>query len=267
MAMKAIKPFHTLLLMVGIVLLAQCCKTDDEPTPPCDDPTNPECPNYDPCYGQSPVTAEFNIYDDIFVSGPFAGTWYQDSVLYAGNVKLTATEDSAYYKWYLGLEEVEGYGDSVVIRQITNLEPGTYDASLVVEKAPNLACFPNDARRDSVYKTFTIVDKCDLLVINKFKGVFDAAPDDSLTIEFLYVDPNSKEPDCTSYYLGGINLGGQGDTALTGNLMGVVNRYVKWTENMYTRPLGDFEVFRDNTCRGEYKFRGENYVFNGKLVE
>lgn len=71
---------------VGLILGVAACDTDDDNS--CCDPTNPECPNYDPCYGQSPVTAEFNIYDEIFVSGPFAGNWYQDSVLYAGNVNL-----------------------------------------------------------------------------------------------------------------------------------------------------------------------------------
>lgn len=262
------KYFPTLLLIAGVLLMVQCCKPDpDPPTPPeCTDPANPDCPNYDPCYGESPVTAGFRIFDDIFTGGPYAGTWYEDSVLHGGNIKFEALEDSAYYKWYLGQDVIEGYGDSVVTKGINNLNPGTYSAALVVEKAPNQICFPDDNGRDSIYKTFTIVDRCDLLVINKFKGVFESSPDDSLTIEFLYIDPNTYEPDCNSTELGGINLQGQGDTIRTGNLMGLVNRYIRWTANEYAQPVGDFEIFPDNTCHGAYRLRGEDYVFNGKLL-
>lgn len=257
-----------ILLSVCFTAFLSSCEPDDDvpPPPACTDQTNPDCPNYDPCFGENPVTAEFKIYDDVFVGGPFAGTWYEDSVLYAGNIKFEAIEDSAYYKWYLGQEVIEGYGDSIVTKGINSLGPGTYDAALVVEKSPNLMCFPADNGRDSIYKTFTIVDRCDLLVINKFKGVFETAPEDSLIIEFLYINPNTKEPDCESFDLGGINLQGQGDTTWTGNYMGMVNRYIKWTELQYTQPVGNFEVFPDNTCHAVYELRDVNYVFNGKLL-
>ena len=256
-------------LVLSLIIFTISCKPDKEypePPVPCTDPENPECPNYDPCFGEVPVTAQFRMYDDIFTFGPNADTWYEDSILKGGSIKFQAIEDSAYYKWYLGQEVVEGYTDSVLTRGINSLQPGTYDAALVVEKNPNLACLPSDDGRDSVYQTFTIVHKCDLLVINKFKGVFASNPQDSVIIEFLYVNPNTKEPDCDSYYLGGINLNGEGDTTLTGNLMGLVNRYIKWIENEFTRPMGEFEVFTDNTCRGEYRLRGEDYVFTGKLL-
>ncbi len=258
--------FPTLLLIAGVLLMVQCCKPDPEPpTPPeCTDPANPDCPNYDPCYGESPVTAEFKIFDDLFVFGPNADTWYEDSVLYVGNIKFEALEDSAYYKWYLGQDVVEGYGDSVVTKGINNLDPGTYDAALVVEKTPNIMCFSDDNGRDSIYKTFTIVDRCDLLVINKFKGVFESAPEDSVVIEFLFLDLNYYQKDCTSTDLGGINLGGESDTLYIGG--GIVNRYIKWTQLAYTQPVGDFEVFPDNTCHAEYELRDENYIFNGKLL-
>lgn len=266
--MKTNKLFQTVLLMVGLMLLAQCCKPDPDPPtpPPCTDQTNPDCPNYDPCYGEHPVTADFKMYDDIFTGGPFAGTWYEDSVLFKGNIKFEAFEDSAYYKWYLGQEVLEGYGDSIVTKGISNLDPGTYDAALVVEKAPNLMCFPDDDGRDSIYKTFTIVDRCDLLVINKYKGVFNSAPEDSLVIEFYFMNPNTKEPDCDSYELGGINLKGENDTTFISNQIGIVNHYMEFAGAVYTSPQGFFEVFPDNTCHAEYLLRGENYVFNGKLV-
>jgi hypothetical protein len=266
--MKSIH-LNKVLVIASLIILAGCKPDDDNMPPPCDDPANSECPNYDPCFGKEPVTADFKIFDDIFQSGSFVGTYYQDSVLYNGNIKFEAVEDSAYYKWYLGQEIVEGVEDSVVIKGINNLSSGTYTAALVVDKEPDTLCFPMDTGRDSTFRTFTIVDKCDLLVLNKFRGVFETAPatapSDSVTIEFLYVDVATKEPDCESFYLGGVNLRGLGDTSLTGDSMGMLNSYIEWKRYEYIQPLGSFEVFADSSCRAEYLIWDDNYVFNGKI--
>src|SRR5690554_4176784 len=104
--MKANKLIQHLLLMGAVLLLVQCCKPDDEPTPPCDDPANPDCPNYDPCIMESPVTAEFKIYDDVFSGGPNADKWFEDDKIYRGRIKFAAVEDSAHYTWYLGAETI-----------------------------------------------------------------------------------------------------------------------------------------------------------------
>ena len=34
---------------------------DDGSCTYCSEPTNPQCPNYDPCYGATPVTAQFDV--------------------------------------------------------------------------------------------------------------------------------------------------------------------------------------------------------------
>ena len=46
------KKFYYLLILA---LLWAGCKEDDEEE--CFDPTNPECSNYDPCYGNEPTAA------------------------------------------------------------------------------------------------------------------------------------------------------------------------------------------------------------------
>jgi hypothetical protein len=103
------------------------------------------------------------------------------------------------------------------------------------------------------------------MVINKFKGVFDFAPEDSTIIELYWMDPQTREPDCESFIMGTINFEGMGDTTLvTGS--GVCNRYIHFDNNEFTYPVGDFEVFPDNTLRAAYLKRGQNYVFNGKLL-
>ncbi len=255
------------LFILCVIFSIACSKNDDSPECPCSDPSDPECPNYDPCFGKSPVTADFNIFDDVFFFGPHAGGYFQDSYLYSGSFKMEAIEKNAHYTWYLGTEVVTGFGDSVVTRGISSLEPGMYSAALVVEKAPDTLCFPMDLGRDSIYKTFTIVDKCDLLILNKFQGVFETAPNDSMTIEFMYLDPNTKEPDCQEFDLGGVNLRGLGDTTITGNLMAVGHRFIEWRQNDFTKPVGNFTIFPDSSCFAEYELRGESYSFNGRKTE
>ena len=52
--MKNIKILIFSLGFLGLLAL-QSCKEEC----PCDDPTNPNCDNYDPCYGKKPITADF----------------------------------------------------------------------------------------------------------------------------------------------------------------------------------------------------------------
>jgi hypothetical protein len=55
--------FGALSLVLGLVVLAGSCGKDDEL---CPDPTQPECPDYDPCYLVSSADAAFIIYDSIY---------------------------------------------------------------------------------------------------------------------------------------------------------------------------------------------------------
>ena len=270
--MKANKGIKTLLLMGAVVLLAQCCKPDDEPTPPCDDPANPDCPNYDPCIMESPVTAEFKIYDDVFSGGPNADKWFEDDKIYRGRIKFEAVEDSAQYTWYLGAETIMGTEFKEVIKNTGDLPPGTYTAALVVDKEPNAFCFPNDDGRDSIFKTFDIVGVCDLMIMNKFKGVFDSAPEDSVIIEMYpweFLPGNtirvpSCEPNADVAY---VNFANDGDTIFDGSASGILNRYFERFSNQPFLPVGYLEVSEDGICKAEYEMYDELRVFNGRILE
>ena len=268
--MKVLEKYFLLALLAGAVL-AGCRDDDDEP---CCDPTNPECPNYDPCFGENPVTAEFRMFDEIFTAGPEANTWYEDDVIWDGRIKFQAVEKNAYYKWYLGDQVVEGYGDSVVIRNTVHLDPGFYPAALVVEKEPNTSCFPQDSGRDSTFRFFQVKNVCDLLIMNKFKGVYEHSPTDSIVIQFFpaKLGPGNQgfEFSCDNFqFMVSVNLQGINDSisffGFTSTAL--LNRYWKQRNTGSLAPVGDFEVFPDLTCRGEYRIINQDYVFTGKLVQ
>ena len=58
--MKINKPFLVIFCLGNLVFM-NACKHD---CIPCEDPTNPDCSNYDPCYGKHRVTADFYIYEN-----------------------------------------------------------------------------------------------------------------------------------------------------------------------------------------------------------
>ena len=271
--MKTLKNYF-LIALFGAVVLAGCRDDNDAQECPtqCDDPSNPECPNYDPCFGENPVTAEFRMFDEIFTAGPEANTWYEDDVIWDGRIKFQAVEKNAYYKWYLGDQVVEGYGDSVVIRNTVHLDPGFYPAALVVEKEPNTSCFPQDSGRDSTFRFFQVKNVCDLLIMNKFKGVYEHNPTDSLVIEFFpaKLGPGNQgyEYTCDEFLLMvAVNLRNDGDSIWASGPTGILNRYWKQRSGGSLAPVGDFEVFPDLTCRGEYRIINQDYVFTGKLIQ
>lgn len=45
------------LLTLSLLLITASCK--DEPDNKCYDASNPDCENYNPCFGTSPVSADF----------------------------------------------------------------------------------------------------------------------------------------------------------------------------------------------------------------
>lgn len=247
--MKLLK--YILLLAIAIAVLSQCKKDDDtQECPPCDDPSNPACPNYDACLKENPVTAAFRICDDVFFGGPNSDLWFEDDIIWKGRVKFKAIEQDANYKWYLGQETLEGTEYQEVVRTLIDLNPGTYSAALKVEKLPNIECFPSDTGVDSTFRTFQVVNVCDLKIMNRFKGVFQSNPLDSVVIRVFYYKLDNSVPqyvewcdEPTTWITGMafVNLDGQNDT-ISETFVGILNRYWENNTNQFHRPKGWFEV-------------------------
>ncbi len=57
-----------LYLSLALLVLIPGCKCS------CDDPTDPDCKNYDPCYGADPpLTADFEMYEYVAPLSSFYG--------------------------------------------------------------------------------------------------------------------------------------------------------------------------------------------------
>lgn len=176
-----IKNTKFLFYATFIVVFISCKKK-------CQDPTNPDCQNYDPCYGIQEIKADFEI-GQIFSArlSPLADPYQafvQDSIFpRVCSIKFKANLEGAKYKWILGAEVIEKKEFSRVF-----IEPaGEISVTLMVEKEPNSSCHPQDDGRDTLTKTFKLVEYCDLQSVGAYRGLIDDSKD-SITWKLLMVD-------------------------------------------------------------------------------
>ncbi|TVR38464.1 MAG: hypothetical protein EA392_09770 [Cryomorphaceae bacterium] len=137
-----------LVVLAGMVLVG--CRNDDDA--PCCDPTNPECPNYDPCWDKYP-TADFKMRQTSvgFVIPDHLQAEWCDTILGSGVEFLADMEGALSYTWQIGSEAQTRSGRNLklsfqsYIASPTSLNPDNPDyynplpITLTVRNAPG-AC-------------------------------------------------------------------------------------------------------------------------------
>ncbi|MDL5051924.1 hypothetical protein QQ054_38620 [Oscillatoria amoena NRMC-F 0135] len=198
-----------LMMLLGLTLTLQNCKPEKDE---CHDPANPECENYDPCYGKKPVTAEIILSQRAAPSsGGELGKLYLDEggdVFPRVQIRFHCPLEGAKYKWTLGAETIT---EQTFERNFFTVPYGVYTVKLIVEKAPNTNCYPSDDGFDTVVKTFKIVPVCELETSGVYKGVWDNATDSSIVTVRTYYD-GSYTDSCSFGVTRFTNLQNKGDT-------------------------------------------------------
>lgn len=178
-----------LILFAFVIVFFTTCRKD-KAFPPCDDIENPDCPNYDPCYGKNSVKADFNAYN---YKNSISYSPYSDSVVfYVG--RFVATESNANYTWIIdntdtlsGYYMNYGFGNGW---QMSQSDTGLHTVKLIVQKQPNTTCFPSDDGIDSISKQifFKLPERA--YICDYYKGSLNSNPSDSFIIRIAYNDPN-----------------------------------------------------------------------------
>ena len=138
---KIISLLTAFLLIVSAVLMEQCkCKQ-------CEDPTNPECSNYDPCLGVAKTSADFKIEER---TGSY---WVEtDTVERYSRVRFTALQEADSYRWLIGADEFNEKSFT-----LSNFPYNSWiGVTLILKRTPNKACHPNDNGIDTVYRRFYV---------------------------------------------------------------------------------------------------------------
>lgn len=266
--MKRINYTQTIFLLAFVTLLFSACDPDDDNT--CCDPTNPECSNYDPCYGKIPTTAEFKIAQQYAPFGSNATIYIEDSVLtYGTGIRFKAVEqEGASYRWILGLDTV--YNETEVYKTIGSLPPGAYPVFLQVTKTPDSLCFSADDGVANRMQHFHLINGCDAIIYNRFKGVFTTSPEDTTIIELALSSSLDSIAPCIPFSGGpsgifSVNFNGLGDTIGSSNISGAVNSQIEFNSaGAVDEPDGTLKVDpATGEVTAEYTIGDTNYSFRG----
>ena len=137
-----IRSLGLLCMCIPLLLLNSCEK--------CDDPRNPECRNYDPCYNFKEANADFSINE--FLSFGGTDTMYSetDTILNINPVVFKPRNMNQKITWLLGSERLE---QKTLYRQ--NFPLGWIDVTMIAEIDKN-NCSANKKLIDTVHKRFYV---------------------------------------------------------------------------------------------------------------
>lgn len=164
----------TTLLLASVGGMQSCRKKK------CHDPQNPDCENYDPCWGKKATSAEFEIgsyvgQSSIIINGNTDTTIVDTIFSYNFSVRFTAKEEKALkYTWLLGSEIINSRS---FYRSFYTFPEGKFNVTLIVDKEPHKACFPNDDGKDTIKKTFYIKPVFKFPIMGDYKVLFKGEKD------------------------------------------------------------------------------------------
>lgn len=139
-----------LYLAAALPVLWTGCKKD----PPCNDPLNPECPNYDRCLTVPKTNADFIVSD--WTRPSEIPLPYRDTIPVANSVRVefrAADRNMSRYEWKIG-NDPRVFTDTSFYLSFDNVS-GWINFSLTSynDKADAI-CFPGDSGRTTVNKAY-----------------------------------------------------------------------------------------------------------------
>jgi len=153
--MKTLKNYF-LIALLGAAVMAGCRSDDDDA--PCCDATNPECPNYDPCWDVDEPDAGFTMEEFILALQEWVSAG-DDSVFF-NEVRYTANyqDTNITHKWYLSSEVIT---EPTFTRTHATVPPSQrptfINVSHVIEYPIDNHCYQSEVGRDSTSRTYYLI--------------------------------------------------------------------------------------------------------------
>lgn len=182
-------------LLLLVALFEAGCKKETD----CDDPTNMDCSNYDPCYGQTAFTeADFKVqevlgygYSDLPYSDSvdFHVFDTEDTVCRGNFVRFSALMEADRYEWRIGSDPRVFTGSSFQLTFFSNTDDSSFmPTTLMVElkgfREVAQSCFPADTVV-TVARPFTIMPRHQSRVPGTFRGVSSQQPDSTIEVDIF----------------------------------------------------------------------------------
>jgi len=229
---------QALLMLLGISMLGSIhsCKKDK-----CNDPTNPDCENYDPCFEKKTINYGFTFGTQWNTPESFFDTLnyihVRDSLFINNNrIRFTAHSEYDSVVWNLGSETIR---ENSFVRIFNNAPEGYYYCKMIGFRAKQ-PCLPNDDGIDTIVKRWYMMPIPKLPIMGKFKVLFKGA-DDSSIVEILpwntakfwtgvYPNQTSRleiyEKESNSGYITLVNFLNNGDTTASNDLQSIYGQMI-----------------------------------------
>ncbi len=252
------------IAFMTVFIVFSCCKDED-----CFDPSNPDCENYDPCFGVERPTAKFAI--EARVRNNDGDIEYvEDPNVFPGILTQFRSEfegDGFSHTWYVGSEILH---DSHVIRDFATVKnrPAIISISHVLDYPIDQKCYPMDVGRDSVSQSFYLIKYWDELLTNGTFRVLLENEQDSFDFKIRRLQHDGSRATAADGWgvSVAINFHNEGDSTDAISFFEVNNRGY-FTGNGFTRPNGFLTVdFESKKVNAEYKFRGESFKLRGRKL-
>ncbi len=147
----------------------------------CEDPTNPDCSNYDPCWELEQPNIDFEmgtVYSDPYYELKFPS----DTVLY-GTIYFNANiENAVSYQWKVGTDTRTWNSKEFTLyfndTDSATLRLAPIMVTLIVERQPNNLCFPDDDGIDTISKYLHFRSDWESTVWGTWEGYRDSLTND-----------------------------------------------------------------------------------------
>ena len=183
--MKQTVSYLIFLILAGMLLMSRCKES-------CDDPTDMNCANYDPCLSYEPANADFMILDSLTgwgCDGELFGLITEvDSLFVPNDLIFRAKHENDTYTWKVGTDA------RIWTEQSFSLDfgingTGDIPVTLVVSKDDPYGCLTEEEKTDSLTKTVHLYfwnnSSADNAppIVGRYLGANEDAPSDTFTIE------------------------------------------------------------------------------------
>ncbi len=240
-----------LYFLLCVALITGCNRCKEE----CDDPTNPECPNYcppvDPCEGINEVSADFIIEERVENDdGTMIYRATSGGVLVNSEIHLMALQNGLSYQWNIGADVILNQDHYFYFPE--EFAGQTIPIQLIVEGPIDSICNPTDNGMDTITKYITVYNWCDNPIYGTYKVAWDSAPQDSFILKVICDVESFNGIDV---FVSNFTNTNQLDSCAT-HRIGYGYSYLKVNTNLIPCDLirGEFWINSDDSFEAEYQF-------------
>lgn len=233
------------VLLLGIIGIGMSGCGED-----CDDPTDPICPNYDPCYGLIQPETIIEMGADKYQSPTSPSIRFEGDTVIHGNYVYFKTniEDALSYKWTVGSDtriwDEQEFGLSFSYDDSTFLRNNPLLITLIIEYKFN-ECFTNQPLKDTLTRYLHFRGEWESAIFGTWEGILDEEVNNPYQLRFVWAT--------------NIQGGGLDSNVYVYNLYGEGDKCFHWSSD-YTSNLGyrEYIDFAQNTainwetCGGPY---------------